>query len=40
MELFKVGGDVPETNYLFMGTSGTNFPSSVGKETGMTYDGD
>jgi hypothetical protein len=22
MELFKVGGDVPETNYLFMGESG------------------
>lgn len=20
MELFRVGGDVPETNYLFMGT--------------------
>jgi hypothetical protein len=25
MELFRVGGDVPDTNYLFMGT--TNFPS-------------
>lgn len=21
MELFRVGGDVPDTNYLFMGTS-------------------
>jgi hypothetical protein len=23
MELFRVGGDVPDTNYLFMGTADT-----------------
>jgi hypothetical protein len=30
MELFRVGGDVPDTNYLFMGkTSLSSYPANV-----------
>jgi len=30
MELFRVGGDVPDTNYLFMGTRISKPPSISG----------
>jgi hypothetical protein len=29
MELFRVGGDVPDTNYLFMGTNGFSAVHSI-----------